>query len=826
MLEDTRRRVSARTTGHPAGVYLPSFDARPPAYPWSNNRLPLQYQYQTREQPSGTPGIIYRQMIGPDGDMLYSPYLSPEPQRMDGPGLPRDPGGPNNAHNAPIASRAFDWSSPGGFEPNGYIANPARSPYGSYKRSALLQPGLAYIPANWPAPPSTMSQVGQPHVQALGLPPGFVPQHGQPGPASSLQHQYGQGPMQTPGVQVFTQGQIFLPGIPRWYESDGDSHPRRRLQRSRTRDSTSDFGTEPVLWPGPLLPQPYLFPPSERERRRSFNDNGMPLLPADPLMGITQLPPLLAGTLQSQSQSKSVPAEAQTILTGSDTAPRSDGVWEAYWDENTTDIAVLSMKYPKFASSILECRMLASSSIVIYVYAQMTLRNTTPELIGSLPETLCKWALWNDLQWLANHHIVRKTLWEKLDVGGTVRPDDYECNLRGIVDFDIDVIQKRIMAVLDDRRVKRSFLDLCQSDPIPVANLFQTLIDRDNLPPESHAKLVRALARLAKPSRCYPDCLILATIRRTGTDPVAGGGFADVWKGYFADKPVALKALRIYKQSLREKVLKEFSHEAVIWRQLKHPNILPFYGVFKGDEHFDRLCLVSPWMDAGNVIDYLNTHPEGNRLSLLSDVAQGLEYLHLFRPPIIHGDLKGVSFTFGPTFSSPSLTACLGDFGLARFHDSQGSTLGATTGHTTGTLRWQAPELLSIYGDDDTVPRSEECDVYSFGCVCLELMTGKPPFMEIRKDGAVMRAILDRQTPQRPLENVLELGLDDAVWSFMEQCWNFDPALRPKTVQLVEHFRAHQREANSTAETNADVSQRPRASLDQYGFPDHFVLAV
>ncbi|TDL30174.1 kinase-like protein [Rickenella mellea] len=401
--------------------------------------------------------------------------------------------------------------------------------------------------------------------------------------------------------------------------------------------------------------------------------------------------------------------------------------------------------------------------------------------------------------------------------GGT-RLDDYACNLQRILDFDMDVIQKRVMTVLDDRQVKKNFLDLCQSDPIPIANLLQTLIDRNNLPPESQAKLVRTLARLAKSSRCYPNCLILTTIRRTGTDPVAGGGFADVWKGYIAEKPVALKALRIYKQSLREKVLKEFSHEAVIWRQLKHRNILPFYGVFTGDEYFDRLCLVSPWMDAGNVIDYLNAQHEGNRLSLLSDVAQGLEYLHLFQPPIIHGDLKGANI-----FVTSSLTACLGDFGLARFRDSQESTLGATTGHTTGTLRWQAPELLSIYGDE---PRSEQCDIYSFGCVCLEVMTGKPPFMEIRKEGAVMRAILDRQTPQRPVENVLELGLDDRLWTFMQQCWNFDPESRPKTGQLVEHFKAHQRESNEAAETNADVSHRPCASLDQYGFPDHFVMAV
>ncbi|TDL21795.1 kinase-like protein [Rickenella mellea] len=384
--------------------------------------------------------------------------------------------------------------------------------------------------------------------------------------------------------------------------------------------------------------------------------------------------------------------------------------------------------------------------------------------------------------------------------------------------FDMNTIQRIAMTVLDDREVKKKFLAMSQSDPIPVANLFQTLLDQDDLPTQTRSQLARSLARLAKSSRCYPDCLTLTTIRRTGTDPVAGGGFADVWKGFFAEEPVALKALRIYKHSIREKALKEFSHEAVIWRQLKHPNILPFYGVFTGDEHFDRLCLVSPWMDAGNAIDYLNVHPDGNRLSLLSDVAQGLKYLHLFQPPIIHGDLKGANI-----FVSPSFTACLGDFGLARFRDSQESTLATTTGNMTGTLRWQAPELLNTVEGEST-RRSEQCDIYSFGCVCLELMTGKPPFSEIRIDGAVMMAIAKGQIPQRPLENAIERGLDDTLWDLMQQCWNFDPALRPRIAQVAEYFQGHRGAARLGTVTIEDITHRGvRVSSGQHGLPDRFV---
>lgn len=78
------------------------------------------------------------------------------------------------------------------------------------------------------------------------------------------------------------------------------------------------------------------------------------------------------------------------------------------------------------------------------------------------------------------------------------------------------------------------------------------------------------------------------------------------------------------------------------------------YGVYSLDR---QICLVSPWMQGGDLTEYLKGHPEAHRLPLVSqfsgaesltdellkvnDVAQGLLYLH--ENNVIHGDLKGVS---------------------------------------------------------------------------------------------------------------------------------------------------------------------------------------
>jgi len=54
-----------------------------------------------------------------------------------------------------------------------------------------------------------------------------------------------------------------------------------------------------------------------------------------------------------------------------------------------------------------------------------------------------------------------------------------------------------------------------------------------------------------------------------------------------------------------ENDVQEFSSEAVIWRQLSHPNVLPFYGVYRLDRDPPRVCFACPWMENGNVVQFL-----------------------------------------------------------------------------------------------------------------------------------------------------------------------------------------------------------------------------
>jgi len=98
---------------------------------------------------------------------------------------------------------------------------------------------------------------------------------------------------------------------------------------------------------------------------------------------------------------------------------------------------------------------------------------------------------------------------------------------------------------------------------------------------------------------------------REGEHPIASGGFSDVWAGTFGQRKVALKYL---KMSDGHELWKALCKEAVVWKQLSHPKILPLLGVSR---MYSRVCMVAERMAYGDITDYLRDHPKQNRLALV-----------------------------------------------------------------------------------------------------------------------------------------------------------------------------------------------------------------
>ncbi|KAG8720980.1 hypothetical protein FRC09_008655 [Ceratobasidium sp. 395] len=131
--------------------------------------------------------------------------------------------------------------------------------------------------------------------------------------------------------------------------------------------------------------------------------------------------------------------------------------------------------------------------------------------------------------------------------------------------------------------------------------------------------------------------------------------------------------------------------EVVTWRQLKHPNVLEFYGIC-----YSELTpfAITGSENHGNIFRYLERQPEGDRVELLTQVALGLNYIHTFEPTVVHGDLRAAN-----VLVSASGQALITGFGINQIIAlEEGAEIVSARLRDAGALRWMAPELLDYYG--------------------------------------------------------------------------------------------------------------------------------
>ncbi|KIO31705.1 hypothetical protein M407DRAFT_67620, partial [Tulasnella calospora MUT 4182] len=201
-----------------------------------------------------------------------------------------------------------------------------------------------------------------------------------------------------------------------------------------------------------------------------------------------------------------------------------------------------------------------------------------------------------------------------------------------------------------------------------------------------------------------------------------------------------------------------FEREAATWRRLKHRHILEFLGTFQRDGHF---YLVSPFMENGTLLEYLGRNPDIDRVRLLGQTADAINYLHI--KDVLHGDIKASNILI-----SREASVLLCDFGLARMTDSDTSSLMKGAGST----RWMAPELFN------KEPKSTETDIHAFGMTIAEVLKGEVPLKHLSSQGAIMLAVMTGERPSEyPRSSSAGIPYDTA-WGVAKACWEPDPSER------------------------------------------------
>ncbi|KAL6330992.1 hypothetical protein AAG906_009420 [Vitis piasezkii] len=272
----------------------------------------------------------------------------------------------------------------------------------------------------------------------------------------------------------------------------------------------------------------------------------------------------------------------------------------------------------------------------------------------------------------------------------------------------------------------------------------------------------------------------LQTIKNSDLEYIkelGSGTYGTVSYGKWKGSDVAIKRIKpscFTEDTLEEdRLVAEFWKEAHILGQLHHPNIVAFYGVVT-DGPVTNLATVTEYMVNGSLKQVLQkkdrTIDHRKRLIIAMDAAFGMEYLH--GKNIVHFDLK--SHNLFMNMRDPQRPVCkIGDLGLSKIKQR---TL--ISGGLRGTIPWMAPELFNSKNDLVT----EKVDVYSFGIVMWELLTGEEPYGKLSSEEIIAGIIKGNLRPKIPT-------CDPAWRSLMERCWSSDPGSRPDFSEIAKELR-------------------------------------
>ncbi|OUM69496.1 hypothetical protein PIROE2DRAFT_38167, partial [Piromyces sp. E2] len=165
--------------------------------------------------------------------------------------------------------------------------------------------------------------------------------------------------------------------------------------------------------------------------------------------------------------------------------------------------------------------------------------------------------------------------------------------------------------------------------------------------------------------------------------------------------------------AFRPKIAKELQN----LEKLEHKNILPIKDYRIHDGYFS---IVSDYVPSGNLIDYINKNEVDlvQRVKFIKDICTGLIYLH--NNGVVHGDLRG-----NHVLIDENKQIKLTEYGIAKVQSNVNRNFLSKSNNSVSINYncWTAPELFLR----NQVPTNES-DVYSFGMLCYEILSGGQPF--------------------------------------------------------------------------------------------------
>ncbi|RDW76477.1 putative MAP kinase kinase kinase SskB [Aspergillus mulundensis] len=295
------------------------------------------------------------------------------------------------------------------------------------------------------------------------------------------------------------------------------------------------------------------------------------------------------------------------------------------------------------------------------------------------------------------------------------------------------------------------------------------------------------------------------TLRWQQGQYIGGGTFGSVYAAINLDSNylMAVKEIRLQDPQLIPKISQQIRDEMGVLEVLDHPNIVSYHGI---EVHRDKVYIFMEYCSGGSLASLLEhgrVEDETVIMVYALQLLEGLAYLH--SSGIVHRDIKPENILLDHNGIIKYV-----DFGAAKIIARHGKTLlpmdalgnggykdgglnakeaqlaannrGKNQKTMTGTPMYMSPEV--IRGDTSKlVHRQGAVDIWSLGCVILEMATGRRPWSSLDNEWAIMYNIAQGNQPALPSHDQLsDLGID-----FLRRCFECDPMRRPTAAELLQH---------------------------------------